>query len=221
VINSGKYSLVPNVVDLYNVTREDAARQGVIWAFEGESAPNGRVTEATVLYGPASYAPAYGPQTFGSAFAYQAFYNSFDPADQRRLLLDTTYVNGSGGTVPQKSITPITTQGVLVKKYMDPNPLGGPGGSSCNVPILRLADVYLIAAEAEARMNGATSLAYNMVLPVRQRAGLASLPAGLAAGDFINNVFPVRSPQARNRYFPIPTREIQANPKLTQNQGWE
>jgi hypothetical protein len=256
VINSGLYQLVPNVVDLYNVTKEDADREEVIWAFEGESAPNGNVTEATVLYGPASLAPAYGPQTFGSAFAYQAFYNSFDPADQRRLLLDTTYLNGSGQTVHQSAITPITPQGVLVKKYMDPDPISGPGGSACNVPILRLADVYLIAAEAEARMNGATALAYSYVLPVRQRAGLANLPAGLSAPDFINavlqersweffaegdrwydltrtntflqvipsavnNVFPVRNPQTRNRYFPIPEREIQANPKLTQNEGWQ
>jgi hypothetical protein len=256
VLGSGKYQLVPSVVDLYNVTKEDADREEVIWAFEGESAPNGRITEATVLYGPAAYAPAYGPQTFGSAFAYQNFYNSFDPADQRRLLLDTTYLNGSGQTVHQSGITPITTQGVLVKKYMDPNPASGPGGSSCNVPILRLADVYLIAAEAEAHLNGATALAYSYMLPVRQRAGLANIPSGLTQQDFItavlqerswelfsegdrwydltrtntfmqvvptavNNVFPVRSPQARNRYFPIPEREIQANPKLTQNDGWQ
>jgi hypothetical protein len=256
VITSGKYQLVPSVVDLYNVSKEDAARQEVIWAFEGESAPNGNVTEATVLYGPASLAPAYGPQTFGSGFAYQAFYNSFDPADKRRLLLDTTYVNGSGNTVHQSAITPITPQGVLVKKYMDPAPISGPGGSACNVPILRLADVYLIAAEAEARLNGATPLAYSYTLPVRQRAGLANLPSGLSATDFINavlqersweffaegdrwydltrtntfmqviptavnNVFPVRTPQTRNRYFPIPEREIQANPKLTQNDGWQ
>jgi hypothetical protein len=188
-------------------------------------------------------------------FVYEAFFNSFDPVDKRRLLMDTSAVNTAGVRIPQKTITPITPQGVLIKKYIDPSPVIA-GSSASNIPILRLADIYLIAAEAEARLNGATAAAYNFVLPVRQRAGLANLPAGLNQNDFINailqerswelfaegdrwydltrtntfltvipkavnNVYPVRTPAARNRYFPIPLDEINANHLLKQNPDWQ
>lgn len=37
----------------------------------------------------------------------------------------------------------------------------------------------------------------------------------------VNDVFTTRVPQARNRYFPIPPDEINANPKLEQNPDWK
>lgn len=137
---------------------------------------------------------------------------------------------------------------------MDPNSVGGSG--AVNIPILRLADVYLIAAEASARQNGATDEAYGYINTVRSRAGLQGLTTGLSKEQFVdsvlqersweffaegdrwydltrtntflqvipkavNDVFPARAPQARNRYFPIPLDEINANPKLEQNPDWK
>lgn len=186
-------------------------------------------------------------------FVYMSFYNSFDPADKRRLLLDTSYVNKSGGVVPQKSITPITTDAVLIKKYQDPVSITN---TIPNIPILRLPDMYLIAAEAEAKLNGPTAVAYNFINTIRKRAGLSDLKAGLnkeaffdaviqersweffAEGDrwydltrtgkfmtvipkAVNSVYPVRTPTAKNKYFPIPQDEINANPKLEQNPEWK
>jgi hypothetical protein len=207
------------------------------------------------LFGPKnSDGPAYGNSSFGSIFAYQAFFDSFSPADKRRQLLDTTYVNKSGATVAQKDVTPITPKGVLVKKYMDPNSIGGSG--AINIEIFRLADVYLIAAEAEARANGATAAAYGYIKAVRDRAGLPDLTPGLNAGDFVdsvirerswelfaegdrwydltrtdkfltvipaavNDVYPVRTPLAKHKFFPIPQDEINANPALVQNPDWQ
>jgi hypothetical protein len=256
VINSNRYSLLPEVRDLYNVTREDAARQEIMWAFESVSTNPGRGSQVTSLHGPKnSESPAYGPQSFGSIFVYPAFFASFNPADKRRQLLDTNYVNTQGRIVNQKDITPITPFGILVKKYQSPNPLS-PGGTDANIPILRLADVYLIAAEAEARLNGPTMQAYNYILPVRQRAGLQNVTAGLSKDQFIdavlqersweffaegdrwydltrtgkfltvipravNDVYPVRTPLPRHRYFPIPLDEINANPGLEQNPEWK
>jgi hypothetical protein len=192
VINSGKYSLMPNVLDVYNVAREDVARQENIFAFESESATPGRISQIPSLYGPPnSQGPAYGKTSFGSAFAYQSFFDSFNPADKRRQLLDTNYVNGQGQVIPQRSITPVTTRGVLVKKYQDPNSNGG--AYAINLPILRLADVYLLAAEAEARLNGASGLAYNYINVVRKRAGLEDLTTGLSQAAFIDAVLQERS----------------------------
>lgn len=192
VINSGKHSLMPDVRDVYRYDKEDIARIENIWAFEAESYTPGRQHQLMGLCGPVgSAAPEYGKTTFGSMFAYQSFFDSFNPIDKRRTLLDTSYVDKSGKIVPQRSITPITTKGVLIKKYQDPNSVGS--GTSVNIPVLRFADVYLIAAEAEARQNGATPVAYSFINTVRTRAGLAGLPAGLSKDDFINVVLQERS----------------------------
>jgi starch-binding outer membrane protein, SusD/RagB family len=191
-ISSGSYSLMPNVLDVYNPDQETAARLENMFAFESDNTNPGRTSQIMGLYGPAnSQGVAYGNSTFGSIFAYQAFFDSFNPIDKRRQLLDTTYVNRSGAVVPQRSITPITTKGVLVKKYADPASVGG--NTRANIPILRLADVYLIAAEAEARLNGATSAAYGFINVVRSRAGLPGLEEGLSQEGFINAVLQERS----------------------------
>jgi hypothetical protein len=37
----------------------------------------------------------------------------------------------------------------------------------------------------------------------------------------VNDVYPTRNVQAKNRYFPIPRDEINANPQLQQNPDWQ
>lgn len=253
VISSNKYSLMPDYRDVYIQSKEDAARQENMWAMECESTSPGISTQIISLYGPKnSDGPQYAVTSFGSAFVYQTFFDSFSPTDKRRQLLDTTYIDKLGKTVAQKDVTPITPKGVLLKKYMDPV---APSGA-VNIPILRLADIYLIAAEAEAQVNGATTDAYNFIKMVRDRAGLPALTPGLSKQQFIdavlqerswelfgegdrwydlsrtntfqqkvplavNNVFPTRTPQPRNRYFPIPLDEINANPLIEQNAEWK
>jgi hypothetical protein len=260
VMNNSYLMLMPNVKDLYDVTKEDQARVENIFAFEAESLTSvsgstiSRSHQLVGLCGPAgSAAPAYGVTTYGSMFAYEAFFNSFDPDDKRRQLLDTNYVDKAGKVVAQKNVTPITRHGVLIKKYMDPISVSG---NTNNVPIFRMADVYLIAAEAEARLNGATAQAYGYIKKVRDRAGLDELTAGLngdafveavlqersweffAEGDrwydltrtdrfmtviplAVNDYFPQRTPQLKNKYFPIPQNELNANIKLAQNDPWK
>ncbi|WP_247235654.1 RagB/SusD family nutrient uptake outer membrane protein [Telluribacter sp. SYSU D00476] len=254
VIKSGKHSLMPDVMDVYHHQKEDAARVENIWAFETDPISPGTGHQLVGLTGPSGSAGAdYARTSFGSMFAYMSFYRSFDPTDKRRQLLDTTYVNRAGQVVPQRSITPITTEGVLIKKYRDPV---STTGSITNIPILRMADVYLIAAEAEARLNGATPKAYEYIQVVRKRAGLPELPAGLSKEAFVdaviqeraweffaegdrwydltrtglfmtvipkatNPVYPSRPVQPKNKYFPIPQEEVNANPELQQNPDWQ
>ncbi len=191
VIASKKYALMPNVLDVYSYLKEDEARIENIWAFEADPISPGTGHQLTGLCGPTgSDAPAYAKTSYGSQFAYQSFFNSFDPQDKRRLLLDTTYINKTGKAVPQKSITPITTEGVLIKKYMDPV---SSTGLIPNIPILRMPDIYLIAAEAEARLNGSTAVAYGFINTVRKRAGLTDLTAGLTKDAFIDAVIQERA----------------------------
>lgn len=173
VIQSGVYALMADVTKVFTIADEEAARVENIWAFEGDYLAPGRSTSFPSLLGPpGSSAPEYAKTTFGSVFAYQNFFNSFDPKDTRRKLLDTNYVNKSGQIVAQKDITPITPRAVLVKKYQDPVQ----NGPSCNIPILRLADIYLIAAEAAFRLQN-TSKALQYLNVVRRRAFGVALDA--------------------------------------------
>lgn len=191
VIASGKYSLLANVVDLYDVEKEDVARQEIMFAFEGHNGNISKFSNMMGLCGPANSAGRdYGNSTFGSIFAYQKFFDSFDPDDDRRLLLDTFYINRANLVVNQKDIIPFSPNAVLIKKYMDKNS----NGSRCrnNVPILRLADIYLIVAEAEARLNGASTFAYDHVNAIRRRAGIADLETGLGQDAFIDAVLQER-----------------------------
>jgi hypothetical protein len=255
LISGGKVGLMANVRDLYDVTKEDEARRESLFAFEGERADPSKFTFMLPLTGPPNSAGIeYGNTSFGSIFAFQSFFDSFNPVDKRRGQLDTTYLNRQGQRVPQRSITPITPRGVLIKKYQDPNSIADRG--NINIHILRYADVLLIAAEAEARANGPTAKAYGYLNQVRTRAGLSNLTPGLSKDAFIaallqersweffaegdrwydltrtntfmqvipkatNDVFPVRNPQPRHRYFPIPLDEVLANPQLEQNPDWQ
>ena len=259
VINSPNVSLMANVLDVYNVDLEDVARAENIFAFEGESSTaRDHYTWLGDLMGPPNSAGRdYPRESFGSMFAYMTFFNSFNPDDKRRLLLDTFYYNRSNVVVPQKNITPITTEGVLIKKYIDK--LSNGPRSRSNVPILRLADVYLVAAEAEFRLNGTTAVALEFINKVRRRAFGVPLTAAsvydlttlsekiilqerswelcfegdrwydltrtntflTAIPPAVNNVYPVRTPLPKHRYFPIPLDEIRANSAIIQNPDWQ
>ncbi|HEV7332359.1 MAG TPA: RagB/SusD family nutrient uptake outer membrane protein [Flavisolibacter sp.] len=193
VINDPNVGLLEDPNDLYDFTKETEAAREILFAFQGESGPGARFTFFTGLFGPPNSAGIdYAKLSFGSIFAYQAFFDSFNPQDERRELLDTNYVNRQGVVVPQRSITPITTQGVLVKKYQDPEGTDALG-SRANVPILRYADALLIAAEAEARLNGPTLKAYGYINRVRDRAEISDLQASLSRDQFINAVLQERS----------------------------
>jgi len=189
------YDLMANVEDVYDVNQEGAARKENLFAFEGESGELSRWSYAMGLSGPAnSNGLDYGGtggNTFGSWFVYPSFYNSFDPADRRRNLMATSYVARNGETIPQDRITPITPQGILIRKYRDTQAVGD--RNRVNFPILRFADVLLIAAEAEARLNGPTSDAYAFIDRVRTRAGLPGLQVGLSTDEFIAAVLQERS----------------------------
>ena len=192
VIASGRHSLLPDVRDVFTAAKEDAARIETMFAFEAEAATPGRTSQIMGLYGPpGSNGAEYGPTTFGSIFVYPTFYESFDPTDKRRALMETSYLTRTGTRVPQQSITPITPRGILVRKYQDPTGIGA--SHNINIPLLRYADVLLIAAEAEARQNGATPVAYGYINQIRTRAGLPNLTPGLSKDAFIAAVLQERS----------------------------
>lgn len=251
LIKANRYSLIPEVLDLYNPLKEDASRVEVIFAAEFSALPGLIGYDLLGFYAPANSPPVFSKTAFGSAFGYHSFFNSFTTGDKRKRLLDTAYTNAQGRLIGQADVT--LRDRIIVKKFMDPNSNGANGEN--NFPILRLADVYLIAAEAEARANGATQTAYDAINVVRKRAGLANLTAGLSKDAFIeavlqerawelcyeadrwfdltrtgkfksvatilNSYYPTRPVQDKHRFFPIPNAEILTNSKLEQNPAWK
>ncbi|MBE7168996.1 MAG: RagB/SusD family nutrient uptake outer membrane protein [Williamsia sp.] len=256
VINSNKYALVPSFADLFTAAKKDLGRQEVMFAVELNNTTNPiRQSQVHYFYAP-NGSSEYNKGGAGGIYAYSKFYNSFAAGDQRKGLLATSYINAAGATVLQANIdTRLATKDlVIMGKYKDPNSIGA--YASNNLYLLRLADAYLIAAEAQARTGAPTSDAYTNIDMVRKRAGLPTLTRNLSQQAFIDSVlqerswefygegdrwydltrtnkfltvipaainadYPARTPAARNKYFPIPQLEINANPMLTQNDDWK
>jgi tetratricopeptide (TPR) repeat protein len=115
-----------------------------------------------------------------------------------------------------------------------------------NVRVVRLAEMYLIRAEANVQLSSSIGTApINDVNLIRNRAGLKNLIVPATKTAFLNAIYaerrhelafeggfflhdakrlgqpigglPATSPKL---VFPIPLREINANPKLVQNEGY-
>lgn len=105
-------------------------------------------------------APGYIPILLPSL----SFVNSFPNGDQRRSWgIQTNYPSPAGGTLP-----------AFFQKFVDTKAIDGnvgPGSASISytLPILRLAEMYLIAAEAENEVNGPAN-AYQYINRIRARA---------------------------------------------------
>lgn len=255
VINSNRYSLVPSVTDLFTAAKKDLARQEVLFAVELNNTTNPIRQSQIHFFAAPNGVSNYNKGGAGAMYVYSAFYNSMPTADKRKALMDTNYINGSNVTVSRINIDPrlATKDLVLMGKYKDPNSVGAYGSN--NIYLLRLADAFLIAAEAQARLASPATESYSYVDSVRLRAGLPILTRGLSQTAFVDSVlqerawefvgegdrwydltrtnkfltviptavnadYPTRTPAQKHKYFPIPQVEINANPKLTQNDAW-
>lgn len=256
VINSKKCALVPSFADLFTAAKKDLGRQEVMFDVELNNTTNPiRQSQIHYFYAP-NGSSEYNKGGAGGIYAYSNFYNSFNAGDTRKSLLATSYVTTAGATVTQPNIDTrlLTKDLVIMGKYKDPNSVGA--YASNNVYLLRYADAFLIAAEAEARAGSPSATAYAYVDSVRKRASVPALTRNLSTTAFIDSVlqerswefygegdrwydltrtnkfltviptavnadYPSRTVAAKNKYFPIPQVEINANPKLTQNDDWK
>lgn len=193
----GTFGLVNDVIDLWDVEKEDASRKENIFAVEFSREPNLRSTIMIGFFAPGGSAPLFTNIAFGSQFAYLQFYASFNNNDRRKLLMDTFYINTAGQRIGQSNN--LLKGRAFIRKYFDRNSNGANGEN--NYPIVRFADVLLIYAEAEARQNGPSAATYNAVNQVRRRAfgqplnqpSQYDLPAGVSKDDFVNAVLQERS----------------------------
>ncbi len=129
-----------------------------------------------------------------------------------------------------------------VKFYPDPNSVSRYQNN--DIPVLRLADVYLMQAEAILRNNGNAATAVNLFNKVRRRAKAPEV-AAITLQDILDERgrelawecwrrndlirfgkwenawgFKTGGEPISRRLFPIPAQEIVLNPKLKQNDGY-
>lgn len=259
VLNSGVYTLAPNWRK--NFTPDNHGSPENIFVIKHTDSPPGlgmSLPMRTLHYNQLSPGPWNGFTTLAET------YRTFDPADARRnmFLVGRQVSFNTGQPVNDRSGKPLIftdtigdvtaaaeNEGPRFNKF-SPLP-GAPDGGSHpnNFPFFRLAEMYLIKAEAQNEL-GQTAAAIATVNIVRQRHfdPPKPLPAGLSQAELRTAIFNERlfelAAEAKRRQdmiragtytnarrfktsapptrilFPIPATQISTNPLLTQNPGY-
>ena len=112
------------------------------------------------------------------------FYNNFDSIDKRKTDLFVSSVQNILGQT--MSIENGMLEYPFSRKHIDKYQSSEQTGK--DIPVIRYTDILLIYAEAV----GPTAEGYEAVNRIRNRAGLADLPAGLSLADFREMVYEER-----------------------------
>jgi hypothetical protein len=199
VIGSGAYSLVSDYADLWN---QDDDTEEAIFSMQvsNQDGANELVTFFSI--------PEYGGRD-GDIEIEQKHISLYDAADTRLAM----FYEGNGA--------------LRTGKWRD---------QYKNIPVIRLAEMYLIAAECKARLGQSADEYYNAV---HTRAGL-SAKTGVTLADVLlerrlelafegHRIHDVKRLKGSvdglnfdddKLVFPIPARELEANPNLVQNSGY-
>lgn len=171
------YSLMENYEDVFIQQMNDE----VIYAIDCQIAANARNWYPQHAF-PGNYASSpiitRGPGWYFFRMPWD-FYDTFDPSDERRKTIIAEYTAADGSTVNRES----GFEGPIPLKYVGIN---GPGPEYADDFILfRYADVLLSLAEIiNEREGGPTAEAYELVRPIRERAGLGNFTAGMTQDQF-------------------------------------
>lgn len=206
VINSNQYKLIPSYNDLFDVAKERAAYEEVIFGipFTRDAQLGALGSQFAGFFMPSSYGNVAGQGTLKTGVANYGvqpwFYSKYSTGDylndyrvERSFL--TTWQNTSNPsrkviTYPLLKASTTSTELTEIQPYINKY-IDGAGIANSNQEndlfIIRLADVYLIKAEAENEVNGPTAIAYTAFNFLRARARNAAgtvrtTPANLAAG---------------------------------------
>jgi hypothetical protein len=233
-----KYDLFENFADVFNVATKNGKEH--IFSAQCKSNVNGQGNRLASSATPTGIA---GVASAGTDEPHPSVYALYSANDKRR---DVTFFTSlvsptTGATVRFEP---------RFFKYFDMAQIVNPTESAVNVPVIRFAEVLLIYAEAVNEVSGPTEAAYATINRVRARAGLDALE-NLSKSDFREAVYlerrielmfefqrwfdllrtkrmvaalhAVGKTNATEKHYlhPIPQRERDLNPKLTQNPGWE
>ncbi len=195
VISSRRYALWPDYTDVFLTANKFAAN----------TAPNGEAVFEIQFQHDAAV-PSFiirwtGPRDvlfqglnlgrggFGSYAATPQAYNMFSPQDARReAIFPETYLN-QNGVATRLNTDP---NNYYMMKYRLTGQNAPFGNSGNNWPVLRLADVLLIYAEALNEQGGGNENAFRAINRIKVRARLPELPTGLSQEAFRDSVYAER-----------------------------
>ncbi len=177
------------------------------------------------------------PSAFTSSLTYSirdGLLNAFEANDRRRTAWIRTYTLGGRTTYQPFKYQNIDQAAVTASGRIE------------SITAIRLAEIYLVRAEANARLSNAGQVVADLNL-LRNRAGLPALPATvdllnavqqerrvemfcergdrwltLKRSGNVNQVIGALKPTWTNtaQFFPLPQTAIDSNPNLVQNPGY-
>ena len=260
VINSGQYSLAANWRKNFTPDNHDSP-ENIFYIQHTNASPDLGMSlpMRTLHYNMLSVQG--GPWNGFAAIAET--YQAFDPADKRRdiFLVGQQFSFDTGLPVKDRGGNPLVftvtignenqaaeNEGPRYNKFVPlPTALSGASHPN-NFPFFRLAEMYLIKAEAMNELGQAGAVAQVNLVRARQFTPAQPLAAGLSQSELRTAIFNERlfefTAEAKRRQdliragtftaarrfktagsgnkvlFPIPATQISSNPLLTQNPGY-
>jgi len=182
VIDNGGYSLFPNYTDMIKPANKNKGEFILQVQYAAAANVNNPLTALTIpnYSGISKYSDEYGSVYPTDQFI--ASYPSGDKRVQEKQFYYTTYPSITTGA-------PVVFKAHYIYKWFDSVAVTGTAKSDLNYTIYRLADVYLLYAEAINRANGGpTADAIGYVNAIRARANLAPI-AAMSQDDFEHEVW--------------------------------
>ncbi|TPE43455.1 RagB/SusD family nutrient uptake outer membrane protein [Pontibacter mangrovi] len=242
VHQQGVYRLDPNLKAIFDIDKENGPEHIFSVSTDRTGPQEGNFSKLPLMFIPYIDGAVFTLEdgtpvrsAWNHLLTEPALYNSFAPEDKRKteLIVSKVYVDGEERVLGINDYSrPFT------RKYLDPHQVGEQTG--VNTPVLRFSDVLLLFAEA----SGPTTEGYEAINQIRERAGLQPLEEGLSPEAFRDAVIQERSWELAfegNRlfdlrrthkmeevleqkygkaiqgdpyFFPVPQREVDANPNL-------
>lgn len=220
ILSNTAYRLVPSFNDLWLVTNKNSSESIYEVQFTTTNANSAAFWFApTALGGRLGFAPTSGPLPNGGI----GLYDAFQAGDTRRDASIATHSSGQRYGFKYRQI----------------------GAGTDNIPVLRLAEQYLIRAEANARLNAAAATVQADINVIRNRAGLANLSATVTSQQALldailqerrvelafegfrfmdlrrhGKALALLGISAQKLLWPLPQSERDVNPNLVQNPGY-
>jgi len=241
ILTLSNYELNPNYKNIFGLAYE--GNKELLWVTPASPQAGHSLVALTF---PTDYPLPYpNNQVFAArSYFFDSFVNSFEAGDVRRQMMVTEYTSTAGVKIKLLGVD----QTLSYKFEFDPNGVGATQGN--DLPEVRYSDILLSLAESLNELNGPTQEGIDLINRVRIRAGIKpilltnfnkdalrkhilkersweffaesqSREDQIRQGVFISSAI-ARGKNAKPFHvlFPIPLTEINANPKLVQNEGY-
>lgn len=197
ILNMGVYTLASDYTQIFKDLATDVYNNEMMFDVPFSWHGGGDVGAGfPLLYGPADESGGDGPKgggKYGELPVFIEWLRELETGDNRVPWNIATYYYRANTWDEIPYID--STQWNLAKFRKWPYGVDGGGWMvyNHNFPIVRLAEIKLLFAEAENELNGPTASAYQQINDIRNRAGLPNLPGGLSKDNFRNKIIAERA----------------------------